>query len=175
MKLRVAVPIGLLAALISSVGSAEVQYDEAPVLESIPLIRVVEISTPREICSEEEIVVETRRQGEQSRTPVLVSTIIGGAIGNAVGHGKSNKRVGAVVGAMLGHTIGRDMIRDQLDSTTREYETIERCETVYENHSEERIVGYRVTYQYNDQQYTVQTDSDPGETIRVRVSVVPVL
>ena len=54
-----------------------------------------------EQCWEEEVAVERYATYEGSNTPVLLSTVIGGAIGNAVGNGKSNKRVGAVVGALL--------------------------------------------------------------------------
>jgi len=32
-----------------------------------------------------------------------------------------------------------------------------------------------VTYNYNGQDYTVRADRDPGDKIRVRVSVQPVL
>ena len=175
MKRVTGYSLALLAVCISARGFAAVQYEEVAVISSVPQIRVVEVSTPREQCRETEVVVERRDHGADSRTPLLVSTIIGGAIGNAVGHGKSNRRVGTVVGAMLGHSIGRDIIRDRPDAYSREYQTVERCETVYETHDEERIVGYRVTYQYNGQDYTVQSDTDPGATIRVRVSVDPVL
>ena len=76
---------------------------------------------------------------------------------------------------MLGHSIGRDIIRNKEQSGIREYQTIQRCDTVYQQHEEERLVGYRVTYLYNDKEFSVRTDSDPGEQIRIRVSVQPVL
>lgn len=175
MRRSVMILLVFLGAMTAPVARADVQYEEVPVIESVPLIRVVEVSTPSEQCREEQVVVEHRDRGSDSHTPVVISTIIGGALGNAVGHGKSNRRVGTVVGAVLGHSIGRDIIRGQSDSYTREYQTVERCDTVYESHDEERIVGYRVTYNYNGQDYTVRSDKDPGATIRVRVSVEPVL
>ena len=81
----------------------------------------------------------------------------------------------AVVGAVLGHSIARDIMRQDTGTGVREVETVQRCETVYQSHEEERIMGYNVTYHYNGQDYTVRTDSDPGSQIRVRVSVEPVL
>ncbi|MFM1895252.1 MAG: hypothetical protein RLZZ385_326 [Pseudomonadota bacterium] len=175
MKSLLTMNLAGLGLLCSSLALAESEYYDAEVVETVPLIRIVEISTPREECWEEEVVVERRYGGGSSNTPVVLSTIIGGAIGNAVGHNKSNQRVGTVVGAVLGHSIGRDIVRQQERGTVREYETVERCETVYERHQEERITGYQVTYHYNGQDYTVRTDRDPGETIRVRVTVQPVL
>jgi uncharacterized protein YcfJ len=154
---------------------AQVEYDYAAVVESRPIVQVVEISTPQEQCWEEEYVVERRYGRSGSNTPAILATIIGGALGNAVGHNKSNKQVGAVVGAVLGHSIGRDIMRERQGPNGRVVETVERCETVYEQHEEERIVGYQVTYNYNGQDYSVRTDTDPGDQIQVRVSVQPVL
>lgn len=154
---------------------AQTRYEYAEVVQSRPLYQVVEVSRPQEQCREEEIAVDRYPSRRGSRTPLLVSTIIGGAIGNAVGHDKSNQRVGAVLGAMLGHSIGRDIMRHRDQPAIREYQTVQRCDTVYQRHEEERLVGYQVTYLYNGEEYSVRTDSDPGEQIRIRVSVQPVL
>ena len=99
----------------------------------------------------------------------------GEGIGNAVGHNKSNQRVGAVLGAVLGRSIGRDIMRRNESASSGEYQTVQRCETVYQQHEEERLVGYQVTYLYNGEEYSVRTTTDPGDEIRVRVSVQPVL
>jgi uncharacterized protein YcfJ len=169
--------IGTVAAfgLVSAQVFAETSYETAQVTESRAIYEVVEISTPQEQCWEEETVVERRGSDNRSNTPVLVSTILGGAIGNAVGHNKSNRRVGAVLGAVLGHSIGRDIMRHNESPSSREYQTVQRCGTVYQQHEEERLVGYQVTYIYNSEEYSVRTNTDPGDEIRVRVSVQPVL
>ena len=164
-----------MMALAAGGVQAETAYEYADVLEARPVYRLVEVSTPQEQCWEEEIVVETRGSRNSSNTPVVVSTIIGGAIGNAVGHNKSNKRVGAVLGAVLGHSIGRDIVRSNSRPAVREYEVVQRCQTVYQEHEEERLMGYQVTYLYNGEERTIRTDSDPGDQIRLRVSVQPVL
>jgi len=49
----------------------------------------------------------------------------------------------------------------------------ERCRLERAYRSEERLQGYRVTYLYNGQTYTTRTSHDPGNRIRVRVSVSP--
>ena len=50
-------------------------------------------------------------------------------------------------------------------------EIVQRCEVRYEKRYEERIDGYRVTYEYNGREYTTRLPYDPGERIRVRVAV----
>lgn len=97
MKLKLVSAI-VLSGLLSAQSWAETAYETAPVIESRAIYEVVEISTPQEQCWEEEAAVDCHSNGRGSNTPILVSTIIGGAIGNAVGHNKSNKRIGAVLG-----------------------------------------------------------------------------
>ena len=176
-RLATLLPASLLmaASLVSGVAAAETSYEYAPVVEARPLYQVVEVSTPQEQCWEEEIAVDYPRSRQASSTPVIVSTILGGALGNAVGHNKSNKRVGAVLGAVLGHSIGRDIVRSNSRSSSRQYEVVQRCETVYQQHEEERLIGYQVTYLYNGEERSIRTDSDPGDQIRLRVNVQPVL
>ncbi len=152
---------------------AETHYAYAQVVESTPVYRIVEVSTPRQECWNEE-VAHTHNNASNSRTPALLGTIIGGALGNAVGHGKSNKRVGAVVGAVLGHSIGRDIVANNKRDRTVHYETVRQCETVYDYHEEERIIGYQVQYLYNDEEYSVRMDNDPGDRVRVKVNIQPV-
>lgn len=175
MKTRLLVSLAVLFTAVAATAHGQTSYEYAPVLEANPVYQLVERSEPVRQCWEEEVAVDHYQGGRQSHTPLLVSTIIGGAIGNAVGHGKSNKRVGAVLGAMLGHSIGRDIIREGSGPVVREYQTVERCETVYQQFEEERLVGYQVTYLYDGQEYTVRMNSDPGEQIRVRVNVQPIL
>ena len=175
MKIKIAVSIATIMGLAGSSALAETTFEYAQVIESQPIYQVVEVSTPQEQCWEEELAVDRYAERNRSNTPILVSTLIGGAIGNAVGHNKSNQRVGAVLGAMLGHSIGRDIIRQSDRQDVREYQTVQRCDTVYQQHEEERLVGYDVTYLFNGEEFSIRTESDPGDRIRLRVSVQPVL
>lgn len=167
--------LGLALMMASLAARADTSYVYADVIEARPVYRLVEVSTPVEQCWEEEIAVDRYPARRASNTPVIVSTLIGGAVGNAVGNNKSNKRVGAVLGAVLGHSIGRDIVRSNQRAASRSYEVVERCETVYDRYEEERLSGYQVTYLYNGAEYTVRTETDPGERIRLRVNVQPVL
>lgn len=172
-KLKTGILTVLLGAGMVSGVSASTSYYEADVLQSTAIYRTVETSTPRQECWLEEVVRESRPQ-YRSNTPNILGAVIGGAIGNAVGHNKSNQRVGAVVGAVLGASVARDISHANRSSNLY-YDTVERCETVYDSYLEERLVGYDVVYSYNNREYTVRTQRDPGATIRVRVNVEPVL
>lgn len=173
---RLSILLASCASIWTISASGQTTYEYGDVIETRAIYQIVEISEPMEQCWEEEVVIDRYPSRSGSRTPVLVSTIIGGALGNAVGNGKSNKRIGAVVGAMLGHSIGRDIVSDRNRSrnAVRDYETVQRCETAYEKFEEERLVAYQVTYLYNGEEYSVRTDSDPGDRIRLRVSIHPV-
>lgn len=167
--------IALSGMLLTTSALAQGDIDYAQVTAVRPIVQIVEVSTPEERCWQEEYLVDRRYGHSQSNTPGILGAIIGGAIGNELGNHKSSQRVGTVVGAVLGHSVARDIMRQQEGPTVREVETVERCETVYQSYEEERIVGYNVTYNYNGQDYTIRTDHDPGDRIRVRVSVQPIL
>jgi uncharacterized protein YcfJ len=163
--------LSLLA--LPSAATAQQSYETVAVVSAQPVYQLAQIETPQERCVEERILVD-RAKRQSSGTPIIVSTIIGGAIGNAVGNNKSSKRVGAVLGAVLGNSVGRDIARQSQSPDTRHYQIVERCETVFVSHEEERLLGYDVTYLFNGQQYSVRMAQDPGSQMKVRVDVQPI-
>ena len=163
--------LSLLA--LPSAATAQQSYETVAVVSAQPVYQLAQIETPQERCVEERILVDRARR-QSSGTPIIVSTIIGGAIGNAVGNNKSSKRVGAVLGAVLGNSVGRDIARQSQSPDTRHYQIAERCETVFVSHEEERLLGYDVTYLFNGQQYSVRMAQDPGSQMKVRVDVQPI-
>lgn len=161
---------------LASNGMAATTYEEADVLSTTPIYRVVETTTPQRECWEEEVSRPVRRYSrDDSATPELFGALIGGALGNAVGHNKTNKRVGAVVGAVLGGSIAGDISRQSRASEEVVIDTVERCRTVSLTEQGEKLVGYDVRYSYNGSERTVRMDRDPGATVKVRVNVEPVL
>jgi len=163
--------LSLLA--LPSAATAQQSYETVAVVSAQPVYELAQIETPQERCVEERILVDRARR-QSSGTPIIVSTIIGGAIGNAVGNNKSSKRVGAVLGAVLGNSVGRDIARQSQSPDTRHYQIVERCETVFVSHEEERLLGYDVTYLFNGQQYSVRMAQNPGSQMKVRVDVQPI-
>jgi uncharacterized protein YcfJ len=74
---------------------------------------------------------------------------------------------------VIGGAIGRDI--DQRNGPPgRSYETTERrCRVVDGSYEERQIVGYDVEYRFRGEIYNSRLDYDPGDRLRVRVSVAP--
>lgn len=144
------------------------EYDDARVVEVDPIVRRVRVEMPRRECWEE--VRTEYPERHQTAGPTILGGIIGGVLGSQVGSG-SGRDVATVAGTLIGASIGHDTAR-RTSRAPEEY-TVERCQTRYENTYEERIEGYRVTYEYLGREYTTQLPYDPGDRIRVRVAVSP--
>lgn len=145
---------------------------EAPVTRVEPLVRTIDVSTPKEVCWDEQVHERTRRY--RSNTPVIVGGAIGGLVGAALGDGRRSRRGLAAVGALIGAGAGyQHSVRNARPPRT--YVTTQRvCEIQHVTHQEERIDGYRVTYEYRGRTFVTHTATDPGPTIPVTVSVQPV-
>lgn len=149
------------------------EYDYAPVTRVEPIVRQVRIETPRRECYDDVRQVESR--GHVSDPNIGGRTLLGGIIGGVIGHqfGSGRGRDAATVaGAMIGAGVGYDSANRRYTSETRE-EVVQRCDVRYDHEYEERIDGYRVTYEYNGREYTTRMPYDPGERIKVRVAVAP--
>jgi uncharacterized protein YcfJ len=143
-------------------------YDQAKVVEVVPIREVVRLSTPHQECWTEE--VEHVRHYDDDGVATVAGSILGGVVGHQFGGG-SGRQVATVAGSVLGAVIGHDVGRGY----DRTYTTMERrCQTVNDYHERERIVGYRVTYDYDGRTYTTDMDRHPGRYVRVRVSVAAV-
>ena len=160
-----------VAGLVATSVHAESQYVYADVVDVRPIYQAVTVSVPQETCWQEQVAIKSSRR--ESKTPVLVSTIVGGAIGNALGSNKSSQRVGAVVGAVLGHSVGRDIVASNRRHEPARYEMVEHCEVSEVYRDEERMVGYQVKYEYAGEIYAIQTENDPGDQIRLRIDITP--
>jgi uncharacterized protein YcfJ len=158
-------------------------YAYARVVDVEPIVRHVRISEPRRECWTEtryEDVSYTERVGPAPRPnpgAMILGGIIGAAIGNQIGHG-DGRRAATVAGAVIGTAIGHDAStrgpgpNDRVVTESRPYDA-ERCEVRYDERMEDRIDGYRVTYEYNGMRQTTRLPYDPGDRIRVRVDVRP--
>lgn len=104
---------------------------------------------------------------------VIVGGVAGGLLGNQVGkgHGKeAATAAGAVIGALAGnHIANANSAPQQYEQSQRE---VRQCRTVHD--VQQRLTGYRVTFDYRGYEQTIITPEKPGNTIPVRVSVMPV-
>jgi uncharacterized protein YcfJ len=173
-------------------------YDYARVIDVDPIRTRVRVRTPQRECWQETRYddrgydnrydnrsVADRYTPRSSAGSMILGGIVGAAVGNQIGSG-DGRRAATVAGALIGSAIGHDVAarrdaRNQYDNrygyndydrAPREY-TVERCDTRYRDDWEERIDGYRVTYEYNGIRQTTRLPYDPGNQIRVRVDVRP--
>jgi uncharacterized protein YcfJ len=177
---RIAIAGLLITAMVVSLSAhakrAPSAVDYADVLDVQPIIETYQHRVPTESCWTEKVRNQRplRRHQNDSLVGTVVGGVIGGAIGHAVGHKKRNKQVGTAVGALLGATIGHDATRSRSSSHIESYYTHERrCETVYDTEYRDETVGYWVTYDYQGRQHRTRMNRDPGDRIRVRVTIEP--
>ena len=144
------------------------KYAWADVLRVDPVYDRVQASAPHEEC--EDVPVDHRvDSGNNNAAGTVIGAIVGGVLGNTVGKGDGRKAAtvaGAVVGGAVGHGVAT---QDDRYYTGPE----RRCHMVQEAAEERRIVGYDVQYRYRGDVYMSRLDYDPGERMRVRVSVEP--
>src|SRR6185436_1143865 len=151
------------------------EYDYARVVDVDPIVRHVRITTPKRECWTETRYEEVTTGGGPRPTAgsTILGGIIGAAIGNQIGRG-DGRRAATVAGAVIGSAIGHDAADRRnarnagpVYTEQRPYD-VQRCEVRDEDSFEDRIEGYRVTYEYAGRRQTTELPYDPGDRIRVR-------
>jgi uncharacterized protein YcfJ len=142
--------------------------DVARVVAVTPIYETVRIAVPREHCWEER---RPQARYRDSYTGPLVGAIVGGVVGNRFGAG-SGKTAMTIAGTLLGASIASDLDQGTHPVARRSHRSV-RCETVDEYETREEIVAYRVKYRYQGRIYHKRMDHDPGDTIRLWVTVDP--
>ncbi len=151
-------------------GDENVRLVYADVLRVDPIYDVVRINEPREECYDTEVTRSSGRY-ENTNTGTIVGALVGGALGNQVGKGDGRKAA-TIAGAVIGAGVGREV--DANDNPSRSRRGVEtRCRVVESGYDERRIVGYDVEYRYRGEVFFSRLGYDPGEKLRVRVSVEP--
>jgi uncharacterized protein YcfJ len=163
-----------------------------PVYESAPdpAAESVEPSSPRPDCNDapppppahENEQVDNRAAG------TVIGALIGGVIGHAFGHGNGNKAAtaaGAVAGGVAGNRIAA--AQDQATNSQAQQQADAESDAVAASlrdcndtrtirqpaQPERRIVGYDVEYRYKGEIYMARLPFDPGDRMRVQITVVP--
>ncbi|MEL6869051.1 MAG: glycine zipper 2TM domain-containing protein [Pseudomonadota bacterium] len=146
-------------------GQTVSRYTYADVVDVKPLIRTVEVEIPVRECFEQPQREAPRRERSIGRT--IAGGIIGGLIGSQIGDG-SGRDVATVAGTLIGAASAGERER-------RQPQPARYCETRYEYETRERVEGFRVTYEYRGETFVTRTRTDPGDRIRVKVSVAPLV
>jgi uncharacterized protein YcfJ len=153
-------------------------YVSAPVRHVDPIYTTRTIEQPTRHCSNEtrEVVhqhdYERRRSDENYFVPGLFGGVLGGLIGSRFGGG-SGKKALTVIGALAGSSIARDAARRRHQD--RDHYRTKVCRTTYETEVVEDISAYDVTYEYGGQQFSKRMSEHPGDSVRIRVQLEPML
>jgi uncharacterized protein YcfJ len=154
--------------MISALGLCALPLAQAAEFEDFGRVvrvqpRVEQIRQPRQECRTEYQQVPVQQQRGSGGS--VVGGIAGALLGSQVGGG-NGKVAAAAAGAIAGAMVG-----DRVENNGRQDQAVRQCRTV--DAFEQRTTGYDVTYEYRGQNYTTFTQRDPGNRIRLRVSVEP--
>jgi uncharacterized protein YcfJ len=160
--------------LISALGLAALPFAHAGEFEDFGRVvrvqpRVEQVRVPRQECRTE--YIQTQAQGQRGSGGTVIGGIAGALLGSQVGGGNGKvaaAAAGAIAGAMVGDHVendGRSTVPQTQEQAVRQCRTVEGIEN--------RNAGYEVTYEYRGHSYTEVMNRDPGDRIRLQVSVMP--
>lgn len=169
---RIATTFCLLAATAAIGAQAETFTDNARVRSVEPQYESVQI--PRNECTSQwvndpqPVVTAPRSYGG-----AIIGGVAGAVLGNQVGKGHGREAAtaaGAIAGAVAGDRIGNNN-GGAVVGYQQQPREVTSCRTV--NEVQNRLTGYRVTYEYRGHVSTTLMRSEPGPTVPVQVSVLP--
>lgn len=150
----------ILSFALSSIGALASAQEIGRVISSMQVIQ--QVAVPRQICTQQQVAVQQNKSGAGA----AMGAIAGGVLGNQIGGGSGNAAataLGIFGGAILGNNIE--------GAPSTQMQNVQNCTT--QNVFENRVIGYNVTYEFNQKQYTVQLPRDPGPTIKLNVVPAP--
>jgi uncharacterized protein YcfJ len=123
-------------------------------------------------CWDEQVPVgaESGAATDSGRRSVatMIGAVVGGLLGNQVGKG-DGRRAATVAGAVAGGVVGSQIATDRPQYTIQR-----RCRPAAGGASASRhVVGYDVEYRYRGEVFTSRLAYDPGDRVRVKISVTP--
>jgi len=156
----------LLVCLGTGLNVSAAEFDDfARVVSVTPQIE--QVNYPQQECRTEYVPVQ--RQQQRGVGGSIIGGLAGGIIGNQVGGG-NGRTVATAAGAIAGAIVG-DRLENSENQVVTEQQPVRQCRTI--DNWQSRTNGYSVTYEYNGRNYTTTMPYDPGERLRVRVSVMP--
>jgi uncharacterized protein YcfJ len=166
MKLHTGLALSAVCLTTMTVATAADFEDSARVVSVAP--QVEQINQPRQECRTE--YVTTQRQHQRGVGGSIVGGVAGGILGNQVGNG-NGRTAATAAGAIVGAIVGDRLENNNGAPAVVEQQPVQRCYMV--DNWQTRNNGYSVTYEYHGHTYTSLMPYDPGQRMRVRVSVTP--
>jgi len=142
----------------------------AAVLRVDPVYDETSTGTPQQECYEEQVPVGMQPNADEhgKRTvATMIGTLVGGLLGNQVGKG-DGRTAATVAGAVAGGVVGSQVARDRPQYTIQRH-----CRETGAVAGPRHVVAYDVEYRYRGEVFTSRLSYDPGDRLRVRVSVTP--
>lgn len=152
---------------VAAAAQAQSFVDRARVQSVEPQYETVQV--PREECTSHWVSEPQPAAGGYGG--VIIGGLAGGLLGNQVGKGHGREAATAA-GAVIGAIAGDRLAGRSAQGYPQAQREVRSCRTVYD--VQQRLTGYRVTYDYRGHQSTIVTSEQPGRTLPVRVSVTPV-
>jgi len=148
-----------LASLTLQAGSFTITK-EVKVSSSEAIYKTITKRTPYQECWDEEVPVQRYQGNNNNGYPIgtIIGGVAGGVIGHQVGRGRGNDLAtvgGAIIGSIVGHNISNN--NQRRDSYTT-YETKKRCSTRYEEHQEDKFMGYKNMANYKGRKIVKVSD-----------------
>jgi uncharacterized protein YcfJ len=125
---------------------------------------------PQQECYEEQVPVgaETHAdEGGRRTVATMIGAVVGGLLGNQVGKGDGRKAA-TVAGAVAGGVVGNQVAADRPQYTTQRH-----CRQIGAGSGPRHVVAYDVEYRYRGEVFNSRLAYDPGDRMRVKVSVTP--
>lgn len=138
-----------------------VTYGYATVLRADPVYDLVRTREPEERCDG-----QGYRDGGDPTGGTVLGAIVGAALGHQVGKGDGRKAA-TIVGAVAGGAVGRNIDKND-GSASRS-----GCRMVEIEREQRQLIGFDVEYQFKGEKFMSRLPYDPGNKLRVRVSVTP--
>ncbi|GGB92384.1 glycine zipper 2TM domain-containing protein [Pseudoduganella buxea] len=130
--------------------------------------QVERYNRPREECRTE--YVQVQQQPQRSAGGSIIGGVAGALLGSNIGSGSGRTAAtaaGAIAGAIAGDRIGNQNV----PAPGVQEQAVRQCRMV--DSWESRTNGYEVVYDYRGRNYTSIMSYDPGERVRLRVSIEP--
>lgn len=152
---------------------AQIQhFDYARVIKATPIYREVRVSNPVRECWDEPV---KHTRNNKSAGGMVAGGLIGGIVGHQIGKGRG-KKLATAVGAILGAQIGHDAVNGHVKPAQSDYVEYQKfCDTRQQVSYEEIVDGYKVTYRYKGERYSIEMPYHPGKRIKLRIQVSPVI
>ncbi len=160
-------------------GQEAAHYAWADVLRVDPVYDEAAPAAAHEECYEEQVLDPAPATGTSDAGKRTGATFIGAIIGGIIGNhfGKGNGREAATAaGAVAGGVVGNNVAASQQAGAAADapkYTTQRHCRQVGGAGNQRRVIAYDVEYRYRGDVYSSRLTYDPGDRMRVRVSVTP--